>query len=314
MLTALAPADIDFAAVMPHAVPTAVASSRSPSGPKLYDPAEFTPKAPVVDDLAPDCKYELQVDPMGVLKECPHFYEAWKTGGFDHSQGLWMQTVLATTWFPNGRAFAHKLSNKYPTYSQTEANAMYDRKENDRKSMGLGWPSCKTFENYGCKRCAACKHHGKIRSPLNLRTGPTGVTGPTGPTGVTGPTGSAPIAGTPFVDPYAEFVGPPFPLDVLSPTLAKFVDAEHRALGADPSAIAMAALTTVAGAMHAETRIRVRESWWEKPILWTALVGQPSTKKSPIIEKTKKPLSGIDHERDKRWRQENAIWQQNHQN
>ena len=113
-----------------------------------------------------------------------------------------------------------------------------------------------------------------------------------------------------FVDPYAEFVGPAFPLDVLPPTLSKFVDAEHRAMGADPSAIAMAALTTVAGAMHAETAVRAGEGWWERPILWTALVGQPSTMKSPIIEKTKKPLSSIDQERNKRWRQEYAIWRQ----
>jgi hypothetical protein len=103
-------------------------------------------------------------------------------------------------------------------------------------------------------------------------------------------------------------VGPPFPLDVLSPTLAKFVDAEHRAMGADPSAIAMAALTTVAGAMHAQTLIRAGEGWWERPILWTVLLGQPSTMKSPIIDKTKKPLSGIDQERKKRWGQEYAKW------
>ena len=112
-----------------------------------------------------------------------------------------------------------------------------------------------------------------------------------------------------FVDPYAEFVGPAFPLDVLPPTLSKFVDAEHRAMGADPSAIAMASLTTVAGAMHAETQMRAGEGWIERPILWTALVGQPSTMKSPIIEKTTRPLVRIDHEREKRWRQEHAIWQ-----
>ena len=73
---------------------------------------------------------------------------------------------------------------------------------------------------------------------------------------------------------------------MLPPTLSKFVDAEHRAMGADPSAIAMAVLTTVAGAMHAETVIRAGEGWWERPILWTALVGQPSTMKSPIIDKS----------------------------
>lgn len=88
------------------------------------------------------------------------------------------------------------------------------------------------------------------------------------------------------------------------------MDAEYRAMGADPSAIAMAVLTSVEGALHAETVMRVGEGWWERPILWTALVGQPSTMKSPIIDKARKPLSGIDHERNKRWRQEFAIWQQ----
>ena len=37
------------------------------------------------------------------------------------------------------------------------------------------------------------------------------------------------------MDPYADFCGPEFPLDVLPPTLAKFVEAHHRAMGADPS-------------------------------------------------------------------------------
>ena len=112
------------------------------------------------------------------------------------------------------------------------------------------------------------------------------------------------------MDPYAEFVGPEFPLDILPPTLAAFVDAEHRAMGADPAAIAMAALTAVAGALHAETQVRAGDGWWEKPILWTGLVGQPSSMKSPIIEKATRPLSWIDHERNKRWRQELAKWAQ----
>ena len=113
-----------------------------------------------------------------------------------------------------------------------------------------------------------------------------------------------------FVDPYAEFVGPPFPLDVLCTTLSKFVDAEHRAMGADPSAIAMAALTTVAGAMHAETQVRVGDGWWEKPIIWCALVGQPSAMKTPIVEKATKPLTRIDQERNKRWLHQYAAWRQ----
>src|SRR5262249_36608505 len=145
----------------------------------------------------------------------------------------------------------------------------------------------------GCKLCATCKHLGKIKSPLNLAYQQKTLS-----------------AEPSFVDPYAEFAGPEFPLEVLPPTLARFVDAEHRAMGADPSAISMAVLTAVAGAINAETRVRAGEGWLERPILWTALVGQPSTMKSPIIDKAMKPLSRIDHERAKRWQQEYAIWQQ----
>ena len=93
-------------------------------------------------------------------------------------------------------------------------------------------------------------------------------------------------------------------------TLANFVDAQHRAMGADPSALAMAALTTVAGAMHAETAVRAGEGWWEKPILWTFLVGRPSAMKSPIIQKVTKVLVDIDRERNERWEQEYAKWEE----
>jgi hypothetical protein len=113
-----------------------------------------------------------------------------------------------------------------------------------------------------------------------------------------------------FTDPFAEFVGPPFPIGNLPTTLFDFVNAQQRAMGADPAALAMAALTAVAGSLHAETRVRMGDTWEEKPILWVALVGQPSTMKSPIIDKATKPLLRIDHRRDQLWRQQDAQWQQ----
>jgi hypothetical protein len=113
-----------------------------------------------------------------------------------------------------------------------------------------------------------------------------------------------------FVDPYAEFAGPPFPLEVLPPTLAKLVEAEHRAMGADPSALAMAALTSIAEAIDAETLVKAGEGWWERPILWTCLIGPPSAMKTPIFDKAKKPLSSIDHEQHKIWQASHAAWRQ----
>ncbi|HEY6466752.1 MAG TPA: DUF3987 domain-containing protein, partial [Candidatus Acidoferrales bacterium] len=151
----------------------------------------------------------------------------------------------------------------------------------------------RAIQSEGCKRCATCPHFSKNQSPLHLTIAQKAAP-------------AAPL----FVDPYAEFAGPKFPLRVLPPTLRSFVDAQQKAMGADPSAIAMAALTAVAGAIHAETIIQAGEGWWERPILWTALIGQPSTMKSPVIDKAKKPLSDIDNARNKHWRQEYAIWQQ----
>jgi Primase C terminal 2 (PriCT-2) len=76
-----------------------------------------------------------------------------------------------------------------------------------------------------------------------------------------------------FVDPWGECVGPPFPVHILPSTLASFVEAQHQAMGADPAALAMAALTAVAGVINAETKIKMGEGWTERPILWTALIG-----------------------------------------
>jgi hypothetical protein len=302
--------DYDFVTELAHVAATSpvtgtVATRAAPSHdltkftkPAAAFVAAFDPQADVLGEgLLNHDNRPLEID--GIVTGCPHFADAALNHGKDHGQGLWHLTVLASTFIADGRRWAHYFSKGYPTYTRQETDAMYDRKERERWDRGIGWPGCTAFENEGCKLCAACANNGKIKSPLNLavpQQAPAEV----------------PPSQPSFVDPYGDFAGPPFPLDVLPPTLSKFVDAEHRAMGADPSAIAMAALTTVAGAVHAETAIRAGEGWWEKPILWTALVGQPSTMKSPIIEKAKKPLSGIDHDRKKRWDQEYAIWRQQH--
>ena len=88
--------------------------------------------------------------------------------GAGQSQGLWMLTVLASTFFENGREIAHTLSKGYPTYTPEETDTMYDRKLKEREEKGLGWPGCKAFEDAGCKLCSTCMHKGKIKTPLHL--------------------------------------------------------------------------------------------------------------------------------------------------
>jgi hypothetical protein len=244
-----------------------------------------------------------KLDPRPIFTKCGFYRDALKDGGANYDQPLWMLSVLGTTFMENGNEIAHKISSGHVEYSEVDTQTMYDRKVAERSSSGIGYPSCATIAGAGCKSCATCPLFKDGKSPLNIRPDAPKFTATVNPAA-----GDAPQADPSFVDPYAEFVGPEFPLEILPPTLANFVDTEHRAMGADPSAIAMAALTAVSGAMHAETQVRAGEGWWEKPLLWTALVGMPSTMKSPIIDKSTKPLSRIDSRRDKFWRQEQAKW------
>lgn len=110
---------------------------------------------------------DLPLDPTLVIKECPLYRHSFQTGGRQDGQPIWNLLVLGSTWFENGRAFAHALSDKYPTYTEDETDALFDRKMGER-AKGLGWPSCKAFENEGCKLCKSCAYHGKLTSPLKL--------------------------------------------------------------------------------------------------------------------------------------------------
>jgi hypothetical protein len=245
---------------------------------------------------------EILLKPGPVFTECAFMRDALFNGGADLDNPLWNLSVLATTFMENGNAIAHQISEKHEDYTPDSTQALYDRKIAERADRGIGYPSCAAIAGNGCKSCATCPHFAKGKSPLNLTAPITATVNPA----VEDTSQSEPS----FVDPYAEFVGPEFPFDILPPTLANFVNAEHRAMGADPAAIAMAALTAVAGAMNKETRVRMGEGWWEKPILWTVLVGQPSSMKSPILDKVHKPLSDIDHERSKRFSQAHKKWLQ----
>lgn len=141
----------------------------------ILNPVEFPPLPPITDpDYIAECGVPVSLgddlDPKPVLEDggCPFFRDALLTGGKEHDQGLWMMVGLASTFINDGRSFFHKLSNKHPDYNEANVDAMFDRKEAERESNGLGWPSCKAFEQYGSKQCAGCQYKGKIKSPLNL--------------------------------------------------------------------------------------------------------------------------------------------------
>jgi hypothetical protein len=179
-----------LSALAPQKAPLAVTAAVSAKTVLPFDLAQFTGRGmnallaanlplPQYDSLAEGINLhnDLPLNPDEVFKHCGHFQDSALHHGKDHGQGLWMLTMLASTWFEDGRQWAHYFSKGYPTYTRDETDAMYDRKLREREGT-LGWPSCVAFESEGCKSCKTCPYHGKLRSPLNLaeRVQPPSIT------------------------------------------------------------------------------------------------------------------------------------------
>lgn len=226
--------------------------------------------------------------------ECGFIRDALTTGGQTYSNPMWNIATLAATFTDDARNDAHRMGNQHPEYTKESTDEFFDRKVRDKNEKGLGFPLCATISATGCTACQTCPHFAKGRSPFAAL--PVKVT----------PVGEP----TYYANPYSEFVGPTFPTSILPPLLADFVEAEHQSMGADVSALAMAALTAVGAALTSETRVQVGDGWYERPIFFIALIGDPSTMKSPIIDKATKALRKIDHDRDAIWRAQKSLWNQ----
>lgn len=131
--------------------------------------ALFPPKTPITDDdkLSSGIQSESAPIPIDdVAAECPFVHEAVTSGGKDFDNPLWNLTTLIATFTEDGRGNAHDMACGHATYSKDETDDLYDRKERDRKSKGVGWPACRTIQASGYAGCQACPHLVANRSPL----------------------------------------------------------------------------------------------------------------------------------------------------
>jgi hypothetical protein len=76
----------------------------------------------------------------------------------------------------------------------------------------------------------------------------------------------------------------PFPVEVLPDELRTFVVAASKAIGCDPCFVALPLLSGIAAAIGNSRRIELKPTWTEPAILWTAIVGESGTAKSPAME------------------------------
>jgi len=76
----------------------------------------------------------------------------------------------------------------------------------------------------------------------------------------------------------------PFPVDAIPEPVRRYVRTAAGSIGCDPSFVAIPLLAALASAVGTSTRIALKADWQEPAILWTAIVGDSGTHKSPALK------------------------------
>jgi hypothetical protein len=111
-------------------------------------------------------------------------------------------------------------------------------------------------------------------------------------------------------DPWNALQPVAFPLRAIPDSLRAFVESRAETMGADPCALAWSAISACSSAIHGETRLMMkrRDNWYVRPAIWVALIGIPSTLKSPIITTTWHPLTRIQDGELAEWIRKHEEW------
>jgi hypothetical protein len=95
-----------------------------------------------------------------------------------------------------------------------------------------------------------------------------------------------------------------FPADVLPEPLCSFVTMGAAAMCCDPAFVALPLLAACAAAIGNTRRIELKRGWSEPAIIWTAIVGESGTVKSPPLELALSPLRQRQHRAIKEFEQQ----------
>lgn len=118
------------------------------------------------------------------------------------------------------------------------------------------------------------------------------------------------------VDLWAKPAVPELPRGLLPPVIEEMAFAISRQMGTDPAGLAMAALAVCGAAIPDSVRLQPKlheKEWQESARLWVMLVGDPSSKKSPIYKYATKPVKQIDKQLREENRRALLQWQKDKQ-
>ena len=117
--------------------------------------------------------------------------------------------------------------------------------------------------------------HGEPAQPANLRGRIEALADAVEPVRV------EPIHDAPLADALRH---EPYPVDALPEPLCGFVRAGAKAIGCDPSYVALPLLTVLAAAIGGTRRLLLKRGWSAPAILWAAIVGESGTAKTPAYK------------------------------
>lgn len=120
------------------------------------------------------------------------------------------------------------------------------------------------------------------------------------------------------LDIYTEIQAPPIKLHQLPEPIAAWVDDVAGVIGVDPSMLALPAIVAAASMIHDGIQLQPETNnpgWKESARLWGALVGDPSSKKSPALSKVLGIVKKIDaecHDKEGKLRYEYSLKEKAH--
>jgi len=98
------------------------------------------------------------------------------------------------------------------------------------------------------------------------------------------------LAAGPTIEPFT-----PFPTEMLPEPMREYVQVSARAIGCDAAYVAAPLLSAAAAAIGNSRAIQLKRGWTEPAILWTAIIGESGTQKSPALRAALRPV----HKRQK---------------
>jgi len=100
----------------------------------------------------------------------------------------------------------------------------------------------------------------------------------------------------------------PFPVEVLPEPLRTYVASGSRAIGCDPSYLALPLLASLASVIGTSCQIELKPEWREFPILWAAIIGDSGTMKTPAFKLAMAPIRKLQDMAFKEHEAERVKW------